>query len=795
MAHAETAGFVGRPIARREDARLLIGQGQFVADMVLPGMGHVVFVRSPHAHARIRGVDLSRARALPGVWLAMDGVELQRSLPAVGDQQLPLPRKWRTSVKHQIIDPRQPLLAFDKVRHVGEAVAVIVAENRYVAEDAAELVELDLEVLPAAVDPLAALEPGAPVLHERYGTNLLAEFSIAKGDVTAALAAAPRRLLRHFYHHRYAAVPIECRGVIAQHERRTDAFTIWSSTQMVHWVRREVATTLAVPEASVRCIAPDVGGGFGGKGHVYPEDVLLPFLARKLGVPVKWIEDRREHMQSACHSRDQRHEIEIGFDDSGRLLALRDEFVMDCGAWNPVGIGIPYNTASHLAGPYKVPHISVRGRVVATNKVPNAPYRGAGRPEAAQAIERMIDLIAGELGIEPGEVRRRNMVGPADMPYAVGIPYRDGEPVVYDSGDYPAALAKAIAAVGGVEAFRARQIEARSRGVYLGMGLGVYTEGTGVGPFEGATMRIEPSGTLYVASGACPQGQGMETIYSQVAADLWKVKPADVVVALADTAAIPMGFGTIASRSTVHVSAAMHVASERLRGKVFAVAGNMLECAPGDLELREGGVGIVGVPGMKLSLGQIAHAARPGWDHQRPPGVTAGLEETCYWEAPTVTWSYAAHAVLVEVDIELGRVSLKQYAIAHDCGVVVNPMLAEGQIIGGTVQGIGGALFEGMNYDKEGQLLTGSLMDYLLPTASDVPHITVMHQESRSPLNPLGVKGLGEGGAIAPPVAIANAVCDALAPFGIEFNSTPITPEQIVQAVRAARQRQGVAAA
>ena len=341
MAHAETAGFVGRPMARREDARLLIGQGQFVADMVLPGMGHVVFVRSPHAHARIRGVDLSRARALPGVWLAMDGVELQRSLPAVGDQQLPLPRKWRTSVKHQIIDPRQPLLAFDKVRHVGEAVAVIVAENRYIAEDAADLVELDLEVLPAAVDPLAALEPGAPVLHERYGTNLLAEFSIAKGDVTAALAAAPRRLLRHFYHHRYAAVPMECRGVIAQHDRRTDAFTIWSSTQMVHWVRREVATTLAVPEASVRCIAPDVGGGFGGKGHVYPEDVLLPFLARKLGLPVKWIEDRREHMQSACHSRDQRHEIEIGFDDSGRLLALRDEFVMDCGAWNPVTSAFP----------------------------------------------------------------------------------------------------------------------------------------------------------------------------------------------------------------------------------------------------------------------------------------------------------------------------------------------------------------------------------------------------------------------------------------------------------------------
>jgi len=794
MAHAQSQGFVGQPMARREDARLLIGEGQFVADMVLPGMGHVAFVRSPHAHARIRGVDLARARALPGVWLALSGAELQKALPAVGDQQLPLPRKWRTKVKHEIIDPRQPLLAFDKVRHVGEAVAVIVAESRYIAEDAAELVELDLEVLPPAVDPTAALEPGAAVLHERYGTNLLAEFSIAKGDVALALSNSAHRLQRNFYHHRYAAVPMECRGVIAQYDKRTRAYTIWSSTQMVHWVRREVATTLAVPEASVRCIAPDVGGGFGGKGHVYPEDVLLPFLAEQLGAPVKWIEDRREHMQSACHSRDQLHEVEVGFDANGRVLALRDEFVMDCGAWNPVGIGIPYNTASHMAGPYKVPNLSVRGRVVATNKVPNAPYRGAGRPEAAQAIERMMDLIARELGLEPAEVRRRNMVGPADMPYAVGIPYRDGEPVVYDSGDYPAALAKAIDAVGGVEAFRVRQLEARKRGVYLGMGLGVYTEGTGVGPFEGATMRIEPSGKLYVASGACPQGQGMETIYSQIAADLWKVDPGNVVVALADTGAIPMGFGTIASRSTVHVSAAMHVASEKLLKKVFVIAANMLECAPGDLELRPGGVGIAGIPGRELSLGQIAHAARPGWDHQRPPGVEAGLEETCYWEAPTVTWSYAAHAVQVEVDIELGKVTLQHYAIAHDCGVVVNPMLAEGQIIGGTVQGIGGALLEGMQYDAEGQLLTGSLMDYLLPTASDVPHITLIHQETRSPLNPLGVKGLGEGGAIAPPVAIANAVCDALAPFGIEFNTTPIGPEQIVRAVREARARQAVAA-
>jgi len=395
-------------------------------------------------------------------------------------------------------------------------------------------------------------------------------------------------------------------------------------------------------------------------------------------------------------------------------------------------------------------------------------------------------LVARELGMEPAAVRRRNLVTAADMPYAVGIPYRDGQPIVYDSGDYPMALDKVLAHLGGLDAFRRRQQAARAQGRYLGLGLGMYTEGTGVGPFEGATVRVDPSGKIYVSSGSCPQGQGMETIFSQITADEWKVKPEDVILSLADTAAIPMGFGTLASRSTVNLSAAIHVASERLRGKTFSIASHMLECAAADLELRGGRVGVVGVPDMSVSLADVARASRPGWDNQRPEGVDAGLEETYYWEPSTVTWAYAAHAVIVDVDIELGHVKLEQYVIAHDCGVVVNPMLAEGQIIGGAVQGIGGALFEGFNYDAEGQLLTGSFMDYLLPTASDVPHIAVLHQESPSPLNPLGVKGLGEGGAIAPPVAIANAVADALSAFRAEFNATPITPEDILRAVRAA---------
>ncbi len=783
---AEPAGtpFIGRPMLRREDRRLLLGQGQYVGDLVLPRMLHAAFVRSPMAHARIRSVDLARAAAVPGVAYVLSGIELAQLLPPVPDHQVSLPSKWRTTVEHHILNPQQGLLAADKVRHVGEAFAVVVAESRYAAEDAAALVEAEFEPLPAVVDPEEALKPGSAIVHEQFGTNLIAEMAVAKGDADGALRRAPHRLQRRFHHHRYAALPIECRGVVSEYDARTQSLTIWSSTQVVHWVRREVAATLGMAEARVRCVALDVGGGFGIKGHVYPEDLLIPFLARKIGRPVKWIEDRHEHLMCSCHSRDQIHDLEIGFDDDGRILAYRDRFFADCGAFNPIGSGIIYNTIAHLAGPYRIENFSAEARLIVTNKVPNAPYRGAGRPEAALATERAMDLVAGALGMEPAEVRRRNMVRPDQMPYNVGIIYRDGEPIVYDGGDYPAALDKALAAVGGLDAFRQRQKAARAQGRYLGIGLGCYTEGTGAGPFEGAMVRIETTGKIYVAGGACPQGQGMETIFAQIVADTWQVDPEDVVIALADTAAIPMGFGTVASRSTVTLSAAIHHASERLREKTFAIAANLLECGPQDLELRNGMVGVIGVPDMAVPLGKVARAAQPGWDHGRPAGIDAGLEDTYYWEPPTVTWSYAAHAVIVEVDIGTGAVRLDRYAVAHDCGVVVNPMLVEGQIIGGTVQGIGGGLFERFAYDKEGQLLTGSLMDYLAPTASDVPDIALVHLHSPSPLNPLGVKGLGEGGAIAPPVAIANAVGDALAPFGAEFNTTPVLPEQIVTIVQ-----------
>ncbi len=776
--------FIGRSITRREDRRLLTGRGQFIADFELPHMLHAVFVRSPLAHAHIKGVDLSRAAAAPGVVYALSGAQLAELLPPVPDTQLVLPSKWTTQVQHKFINPQQPLLAHDKVRHVGEAVAVIVAQSRHAAEDAAQLVELDLDPLPAVLDPEAALSAGSPIVHDRFGTNLIGAFTIAKGDAERAMARAPRRLKRRFHHHRYAAMPMECRGVVALHDARTDAMTIWSSTQVVHWVRREAAAVLQLPEARIRCVALDVGGGFGVKGHVYPEDLLIPFLARRLGRPVKWIEDRREHLICSCHSRDQIHDVEVGFDDDGRILALRDSFAVDGGAWNPIGAGVVYNTAAHLPGPYKIGAIAIDARIAATNKTPNAPYRGAGRPEAAFATERIVDLVAAELGLEPAEVRLRNMIRDDEMPYAMGMPYRDGQPIVYDGGDYPAALEKALEAVGGLSAFRERQRAAREDGRHLGLGLGCYVEGTGVGPFESALVRIDPSGKIFLSSGGCPQGQGMETIFAQVVADAWSVQPDDVVVALADTAAISIGFGTLASRTTVTLSGAIHGASEKLRAKVFAIAANLLECAATDLELRNGRVGIVGVPGAEVTLAKVAQAARPGWDHGRPSGIDAGLEETYYFEPPTVTWSYAAHAALVEVDIETGRVRVEDYAIAHDCGVVVNPMLVEGQIVGGAVQGIGGALLETLPYSTDGQPLATTLAEYMLPTAAGMPRFRLRHQHSPSPLNPFGVKGVGEGGPIAPPAALANAIADALRPLQVEFNETPIAPHRVVEAAR-----------
>ena len=464
------------------------------------------------------------------------------------------------------------------------------------------------------VDVHAALSPDAPLVHEELGTNLLAEMAICKGDPGGEMARAPHKLCRRFYHHRYAAVPMECRGVVSVTIRELTCHRMVVHPNGSYGTQRHRRDTR--PRArNVRCIAPDVGGGFGVKGHAYPEDQLVPFLARRLGRPVKWIEDRYEHFLASCHARDQLHEAEIGFDSHGRIIALRDNFIVDSGAFNPIGGAIAYNTIVHLPGPYIIEHLDINAKIVATTKTPNAPYRGAGRPEAVQVTERLLDLIAGTLGLEPTEVRRRNMIPANAMPYQMRIPYRDGEPIVYDSGDYVGALDKTLAAVGGIETFRLRQAEARRDGHYLGLGFGCYTEGTGAGPYESVTLRIDASGKIHVLAGVCSQGQGMETIFAQVTADAWKVRPQDVVVSLGDTGAIATAFGVMASRCTVTVSSAIHFASKTLSKKAFAIAANLMECSVEDLKLKEGGIAVVGVPGKRVTLAQVAEAARPGWDH------------------------------------------------------------------------------------------------------------------------------------------------------------------------------------
>jgi aerobic carbon-monoxide dehydrogenase large subunit len=757
-----------------EDRWLLLGRGRFIADIQLPGMLHVAFVRSDVAHARIRSIEIARALASPGVVAVFTGANIRAHLEPIPGMQNRPPKAWREAIEHEISIPDQPIIATDKVCYVGEAVAVVVAADRYLAEDAAALVELQMEPLAPVVGIDAALDPATPPIHDALSTNIIARLHMRKGDADTILASGARVLRHRFDNHRYAGMPIECRGVVAQYDSATDAMTVWSATQVVHWVRREVAVRLALPEARVRCIAPDVGGGFGVKGHVYPEDVLIPYLARRLGRPVKWIEDRHEHILNAAHARDDRHEVEIAFDAEGRILAIRDCLLKDSGAYMPVGVGTPVNTAVHLLGPYHVPNYDVSITIVATNKTPSAPYRGAGRPEAAFVMERLMDLIAHALDLDPITVRLSNMIPPENIPYKVGLPYRDGIPIVYDSGDYPGALRQAVDALGGLAAFRREQEEAWRQGRFIGLGLGCYVEGTGAGPFEGATVRIDPSGTIYVATGACAQGQGHETVFAQIAADQWGISPDQVTVVVSDTASIALGYGTIASRSAVNSSSAIALASQELRRKVLAVAGHMLECDADDLELRDGRATVRGVPSLGVTLKEIAHAARPGWDHGRPPGVAPGLEATAYFEPPTVTWSYAAHAAIVELDRATGMTSVKKYVVVHDAGVLINPKLAEGQVLGGVCQGLGGALLEEIVYDSDVQLLTGSLADYLIPTATDMPPTEIIHRETPSPLNALGIKGLGEGGAIAPPVVMANAVCDALRPVGFEVFATPL---------------------
>jgi carbon-monoxide dehydrogenase large subunit len=759
-----TERWVGQSLPRREDERLLRGEGRFVADIEIPEMAHIVFVRSPYAHAVVRGIDAGAALALPGVVAVLGPGDVPTGPlpPFLWDKP---PEKLVNAVRPELNNCHPPLLA-TTARYVGQALAIVVAENQYVAEDAAELVDVDYEPLDPVVTMDAALAPDAPIVHDGWKDNVAVRLRVAKGDAEAAMADAAVVVRERFAIQRQAGLPMETRGAIGAYDGEREELTLWSSTQNSHPLRRALSRVSGLAPEQVRVIAPDVGGGFGIKGVLYPEDLLVGLVAKQLGRPMKWIEDRLEHMQSAIHAREQEHEIEVAFDERGEILALRDRVHVDCGAYNPLGLVIPYNTIAHLMGPYRVPSFEATAEAIITTKVPTAPYRGAGRPEAVFAVERSLDRAAAALGLDPVELRLRNLVRPEDMPFDAGIRYRDGEPLVLDGGDYPAILRRAAELLDwdGVE-------RGERDGRLIGRGVGFYVEGTGMGPYEGALVRVMPDGRVSVRTGACSQGQGHETVFAQVCADHLGVHPDDVDVVVGDTLGLEKGWGTVASRSAVVAGSAIAGATDTVREQALRLAGELLEIDPADLRIAAGRIEVAGAPARSLALREVVEAAE---------GRGEPLVATTYFEPPTVTWAAGAHAAVVAVDPETGVVEVLRYVVVHDCGREINPMIVEGQVRGGVAQGIGSALYEEVHYDEEGQLLNGTLADYLVPTFAEIPTIELASMETPSPRNPLGVRGVGEGGAIGPPAVIANAVEDALAARGAAVvRRTPLSPSYV----------------
>jgi aerobic carbon-monoxide dehydrogenase large subunit len=780
---------IGARIPRNEDPRLLRGLGCFVDDVRPADVLHAACLRSPHAHARIRRVDPGRARAMPGVHLVLTAADLG-ALNQPGPLLIPHPA---------LLHPRtQRPLAVDEVRYVGETVAFVVADDRYVAEDALEAIDVEYEPLPVVVDPLESLRDGAPLVHADVPGNRAAVFPQRVGDPASAFRRAHRILHERLHIERSCGSPLETRGVVAEWESRTRILRVWSSTQAPLPIKNGLARIFGLPEFQVEVVAPDVGGGFGTKIMLfYPEEILVPAAALRLGRPVKWTEDRREHLMAANQERGQIHDVEVAIDAGGRILGLRDRFVHDTGAYTPYGIVVPCITATQLPGPYRLAHYEVAFEVAYTNTVSVSPYRGAGRPHGVFVMERMIGLIARELGLDPAEVRRRNFIQPDEFPWDVGLTFQDGGPTRYDSGNYPAGLEMALDLIGAAD-FRVQQAAARAEGRYVGLGLACYVEGTGIGPYEGAHVRVEPSGNVFVATGITTQGQGHPTTFAQIAADMLGCAPTDVTVVAGDTRKFNWGAGTYASRGLVTSGNAIHAAALKVRNKALRVAAELLEVSPFDLELADGAVRVRGAPGKQLTLGALATVANPiryayGKEASdaalrlvKPragavlaEGEEPGLEAVAYYAPPHSTFASGCHAAIVEVDASIGQVTLRRYVVQHDCGTLVNPTIVEGQIHGGVAQGVGGALYERIVYDPSGQPLTTTFMDFLLPTAMEVPDIEVGHLETPSPLNPLGIKGVGEAGAIPGPAVLAEAIDDALAPLGVRIREMPLDPARL----------------
>jgi aerobic carbon-monoxide dehydrogenase large subunit len=782
-----TTRLFGEPVARTEDPRLLRGEGRYLDDL-----GHdayeVAIVRSPHAHARIVDIDVTDALEIEG----LVAIYTHEDLPPRLQRPLPLliPHPSLTHAR------TQTPLADGEVNHVGEAVAMVVARDRYVAEDIRDRIEVRYEALPAVVG-IEVAHDGPDLVHDDVPGNLAADHTQETGDAAAAIAGAPHRLSLRFDIERSASTPLEGRGVFARWDGDDQRLRVYSSTQTPTSVRAAVATLLELPFAQVECIAPDVGGGFGVKiMHPWPEEVLVPWAARLLEHEVKFTEDRREHFVSANHERGQVQHVEVGYDDDGRVLGMDVHILHDHGAYIPYGLIVPIITTTQALGPYRIEHYRARFESLYTNTVPVTPYRGAGRPQGCFLMERTMDRIAAELGRDRTEVRAVNLIQPDEMPYDFGLTFQDGRPYCYDSGDFPASLAKLKTLVDW-DGFAARQEAARADGRLLGLGLACYVEGTGVGPYEGGHVLVEPSGKVQVATGLSSQGQGHRTAFAQIVADQLGVPLEDIEVVTGDTRRFPYAVGTFASRAAVMSGNAIHLAAGKVREKALRLASDALEVDPEDLELVDGAARVKGSPDTAIPLAMLATLSNPmryafdevsqaatqfasPSDPARPPVAEddePGLEGTGFYSPVRSTFANGMHAVEVEIDPDTSDITILRYAVVHDCGNLINPRIVQGQIHGGVAQGVAGALYERMAYDEHGQLLNASFMDFLMPYATEVPAtIDIDHLETPSPLNPLGIKGAGEAGVIPGSAAIAAAIEDAT---GIPIHAMPISPSDL----------------
>jgi aerobic carbon-monoxide dehydrogenase large subunit len=765
-------GWFGASVKRKEDPAFLTGRGRYVDDIRLAGMLHAAVLRSPHGHAVIRGIDKRAALSLPGVHAVFTHADLPEPM-----RRQTVPLLVPSPTIKQALMPY--CLAKDEVCFVGEPIAIVVADSRYIAEDAAALVDIDFEPLPAVSDCAKGLATGAPLAHRGSPNNLAAFIPINVGNTDAAFAQAAHVFREQIFQHRGGPFFMECRGMIAVPDAASDTLTIYVSSQGPHRHKRVLLDLMEWADHQLRIVTPDVGGGFGPKGSFYAEYGALAGAALALSRPVKWIEDRHENFVSTQQERDQYWDVEIAVDAEARILGVRGSLVHDAGAYMPWGVVLPWIAATSVPGPYVIRNFHLDVSVAFTNKVPTSPVRGAGRPEAAVVMERLMDRVAREFKLDRAEVRRRNFITPEQMPYKVGIIFRDGRPVTYDSGDYPVCQREALAAV-DYEGFWARQAKAREEGRYIGLGIGNAVEATGLGPYESATVRVSTSGKLTVYTGATPQGQSHKTTLAQIAADHFGCTPDDITIVTADTAATGLGVGSFAARTAVNAGSSVHLASGLVAQKIKQFAAQMMEVAEQDVVLENGHAKVAGSD-VRRSFREVAAVAvgMPGFS--MAGGPAPGLEATSHFTPDQSTYSNGTHIAEVEVDIETGHVTVTRYLLMHDCGTVINPMVVEGQIVGGVIHGVGNAFFERMLYDDQAQPLSTHFGEYLLPLATDSPTVEVLHMETPSPLNPLGLKGAGEGGTIAAIAALLSAVENALEPFGVHIAEAPITPQRIVE--------------